>query len=97
MEKILQTRDELAFRIEMALMSGLSRELDKYREQSESMPSFLHALIRDLRAFAKIAPREATGLKERLIQGMHQQDQTGSFKVTMAADEHAHLSSLAVR
>jgi hypothetical protein len=97
MQKILRARDELAFRIEMALMSGMSREIDKQREQSEALPIFLRNLIRDLREFSKITPREADALKERLIQGIQSQDYSESFKTTIKADQSAHLTSLAVR
>ncbi|QLI80464.1 hypothetical protein HZU75_02310 [Chitinibacter fontanus] len=97
MEKTLRARDELAFRIEMALMSGMSRELDKHREQSDALPFFLRHLVRDLGRFNQKSPRAAALLKERLIQGTQPQDQTGSFKVSLAADETIHLTSLAVR
>ncbi len=97
LQNILRARDELAFRIEMALMSGMSREIDKQREQSEALPFFLRHLIRDLRQFSKVTPREAEALKDRLIQGIQSQDNTNSFDKTMKADQSAHLNSLAVR
>lgn len=96
-QNMLRHRDELAFRIEMALMSGVSTLLAKHDEHSDAIPFFLRYLMRDLREFNKIAPRFAQPLNDRLVQGMPSLTHDSSFNATLDVNQNTRLHSLAVR
>ncbi|WP_157669539.1 hypothetical protein [Chitinibacter sp. GC72] len=95
-QQLLRDRDDLAFRIEMALMSGQSRQLTLFLEDSEGLTFFQRHLLKDLRQLHQHAPREAASLQEQLLQGLPDGHQ-GAFDSQLKISQYPHLSSLAVR